>query len=252
MIWIWIAFIAFVLLMLALDLRVFHRKAHVVSVKEAIAWSAVWIAMGLAFAVFVYFAYESKWFGLGTAADAVDGVANGGATATEKYLTGYVVEKSLSVDNIFVFALIFGFFAVPPKYQHRVLFWGVLGALVLRALFIAAGAVALEAFHGVIYLFGAILLLTGLKLLFARDHEEHPERNPLFRLFRKLVPTSSEYEGDRFFTRVNGRRMATPAYRARFPAYVLAGTARRAVGRRALERPPVAAAGASGASSRAA
>ncbi len=120
--WIWIAFIAFVLLMLALDLGVFHRKAHVVSVKEALAWSAVWLCMGLSFSVFVYFAYEGQWFGLGTMADAVDGLTNSGIAATEKYLTGYIVEKSLSVDNIFVIAMIFGFFAVPPLYQHRVLF----------------------------------------------------------------------------------------------------------------------------------
>ena len=133
MIWIWIAFIAFVLLVLALDLGVFHRKAHVVGVKEALAWSAVWLAMGLAFAVFVYFAYDGQWFGLGAVVDAVDGLVNDGASATEKYLTGYVVEKSLSVDNVFVIAMIiFGFFAVPPIYQHRVLFWGILGALLLR------------------------------------------------------------------------------------------------------------------------
>src|SRR3990172_7736597 len=131
-IWPWAGFITFVLLMLALDLGVFHRKAHVVSVKEALAWSAVWLAMGLAFAVLVHFAYDSQWLGLGTVADAVDGLANDGATATEKYLTGYVVEKSLSVDNIFVIAMIFGSFSVPPLYQHRVLFWGILGALLDR------------------------------------------------------------------------------------------------------------------------
>ncbi|MFC1886888.1 hypothetical protein ACFLZM_07515, partial [Thermodesulfobacteriota bacterium] len=125
MIWIWMAFVAFVLLMLALDLGVFHRKAHVVSVKEAVAWSAVWIAMGLVFAVFVYFAYEGRWFGFGIVADAVDGLTNDGTTATEKYLTGCVVEKSLSMDNIFVISMIFSFFAVPSLYQHRVLFWGI-------------------------------------------------------------------------------------------------------------------------------
>ncbi len=132
MISVWIGFIAFVLLMLALDLGVFHRKSHVVSVREALGWSAVWISMGLSFSVFVYFAYAGQWFGLGTVVDAVDGLTNSGATATEKYLTGYVVEKSLSVDNIFVIAMIFSFFAVPPLYQHRVLFWGIIGALVLR------------------------------------------------------------------------------------------------------------------------
>ena len=127
MIWPWLGFLCFVLLMLALDLGVFHRKAHVVSVKEALLWSSVWVSLGMAFAIFVYFAYENKWLGLGTTIDAVDGAMNDGWAATEKYLTGYVVEKSLSVDNIFVIAMIFGFFAVPAIYQHRVLFWGVLG-----------------------------------------------------------------------------------------------------------------------------
>ncbi len=132
MILIWIGFIAFVLLMLALDLGVFNRKAHVVTVKEAIAWSAVWITLGLSFAIFIYFAYNAQWFGLGIASDPIDGVPNTGLTATEKYLTGYIVEKSLSVDNIFVIAMIFSFFAVPPLYQRRVLLWGILGALILR------------------------------------------------------------------------------------------------------------------------
>src|SRR5688500_4088457 len=140
MLWIWIGFILFILLLLALDLGVFHRKAHVVSVKEALTWSAVWIAMGLAFAVFVYFAYEGRWFGLGMVTDAVDGLPNDGATATEKYLTGYLVEKSLSVDNIFVISMSFTAFAVPPLYQHRVLFWGILGALALRGAMIGLGA----------------------------------------------------------------------------------------------------------------
>ena len=160
--WIWIAFIAFVLLMLALDLGVFHRKAHVVSVKEALAWSAVWLSMGLSFSVFVYFAYDGQWFGLGAMVDAVDGLANSGATATEKYLTGYVVEKSLSVDNIFVIAMIFGSFAVPPLYQHRVLFWGILGALLLRGAMIGVGAKLIAEFHWILYLFAAFLILTTM------------------------------------------------------------------------------------------
>jgi tellurite resistance protein TerC len=140
MIWAWIIFIIFILLMLALDLGVFHRKAHAVGVKEAVAWSALWITMGLSFAVLVYLAYESKWFDLGTAADTVDGLVNDGATAAEKYLTGYVVEKSLSIDNIFVISMIFSFFAVPPLYQHRVLFWGIIGALMMRGAMIGLGA----------------------------------------------------------------------------------------------------------------
>ena len=146
----WILFTLLILALLALDLGVFHRKAHVVSVKEALAWSAVWVAMGLAFAVFVYLAYDGQWFGLGTVADAVDGLANDGSTAAEKYLTGYVVEKSLSVDNIFVFLTLFSYFKVPSQYQHRVLFWGVLGALVMRGAMIAAGSALLGRFSWII------------------------------------------------------------------------------------------------------
>src|SRR4029079_1513536 len=130
-IWIWLGFLAFVLVLLALDLGVFHRKAHVFSVREALGWSAVGISLGLAFSAFVYFGYEHHWLGLGNTPDAVDGAINDGRTATGKYLTGYVVEKSLSVDNVFVMAMIFGILAVPPVYQHRVLFWGILGALVI-------------------------------------------------------------------------------------------------------------------------
>jgi tellurite resistance protein TerC len=132
MVSVWLGFFAFVLVMLALDLGVFHRESHVVSVKEALVWSAVWISLGLSFGGFVYYAYDGLWFGLGTVVDPVDGLPNDGARATGKYLIGYVVEKSLSVDNIFVIAMLFGFFALPPIYQHRVLFWGILGALLMR------------------------------------------------------------------------------------------------------------------------
>jgi len=136
MIVVWAGFILFVLLLLALDLGVFHRKAHVVSIREALGWSAVWVGLGLAFSGFVYFGYEHHWMGLGLAVDAVDGQINDGTSATVKYLTGYVIEKSLSVDNIFVIAMIFGFMAVPRIYQHRVLFWGILGALIMRGVMI--------------------------------------------------------------------------------------------------------------------
>ena len=142
MVTVWVGFIAFVLLMLALDLGVFHRSAHVVSVREALKWSGIWIAMGLTFSVFVYFAYEDHWFGLGLVADAVDDVINDGASAREKYLTGYLVEKSLSVDNIFVISIIFSAFAVPAISQHRVLFLGILGALVMRGVMISVGEYA--------------------------------------------------------------------------------------------------------------
>src|SRR5262245_46562877 len=146
MLWIWAGFVVFVLAMLALDLGVFHRKAHVVRVREALIWSGIWIALALAFSVLVYFGYENHWMGLGSAVDAVDGQVNHGKSALLKYLTGYVVEKSLSVDNIFVIAMLFSFFAVPSQYQHRVLFWGILGALVLRGAMIGAGAALIARF----------------------------------------------------------------------------------------------------------
>jgi tellurite resistance protein TerC len=187
--------------MLALDLGVFHRQAHVVTVREAVLWSAVWIAMGLAFAVFVYFAYEGQWFGLGTMVDAVDGLANDGARATEKYLTGYVVEKSLSVDNIFVIAMIFGSFAVPPLYQHRVLFWGILGALLLRGAMISVGAKVIAEYHWVLYLFAAFLIFTAIKMLFLKTEHTDPNKNIVVRWTRRLFPVTARLHGEHFIVR---------------------------------------------------
>ncbi len=201
MILIWIIFIAFVLVMLALDLGVFHRKAHVVSVKEALGWSAVWITMGLAFSVFVYFAYEGKWFGIGTVADAVDGLVNDGKTAMEKYLTGYVVEKSLSVDNIFVISMIFSFFAVPALYQHRVLFWGILGALLLRGVMIALGEKLIAEFHWILYLFAGFLIVTAIKMLFMKTEDSHPNQNVVVRLTRRFFPVTARFHGEHFMVR---------------------------------------------------
>jgi len=188
----WLGFTFFIVAMLVLDLGVFHRKAHVVGFREAVAWSVAWILLALAFNGWIYAAH--------------------GPQRGMEFLAGYVIEKALSVDNVFVFLVVFNTFAVPPHLQHRVLFWGVVGALAMRAAFIFAGVAALEAFHGVIYVFGAILLLTGVKLLVTRGREEHPESNPLFRLFRKLVPSSPDYDGARFFTRTDGRRIATPLF----------------------------------------
>ena len=213
MIWIWVGFIGFVLLMLALDLGVFHREAHVVSVKEAVAWSAVWIALGVTFAVFVYFGYEGKWLGLGTVVDAVDGLANSGATATGKYLTGYVVEKSLSVDNIFVIAMIFSFFAVPTLYQHRVLFWGILGALVLRGVMIWLGAKLIAEFHWVLYIFAAFLILTAIKMLFLKTENTDPNTNVVVRLTRRFFPVTARFHGEHFMVRAG----APASYEAEFP-----------------------------------
>ena len=186
----WIGFTLFVLAMLGLDLGVFHRKAHEVRVREALLWTAVWIALALLFNVGVHF-----WFGRERALE---------------FLTGYVIEKALSVDNIFVFLVIFKYFAVPAALQHRVLFWGILGALVMRAVFIFLGTALLQQFHWVIYIFGAFLVFTGVKLLLQRGSEMHPERNPLFRLFQRLVPSVSDYRGSHFSVVENGKRYATP------------------------------------------
>jgi TerC family integral membrane protein len=186
----WIAFNLFVLAMLALDLGVFNRKAHAPSLKEAAIWSGVWIALALAFSAGLYI-----W----------QGPENG-----TQFLTGYLIEKSLSVDNIFVFGLIFSTFAVPAAYQHRVLFWGVFGALVMRGVFIALGAALLDAFHWVIYLFGAFLVYTGIRIARHKEQQLHPDKNPLVRLARRVVPITQEYAGPRFFVRRAGRSWATP------------------------------------------
>lgn len=201
MIWIWVGFIVLVLLMLALDLGVFHREAHVVSIKEALTWSAVWITLGLSFSVFVYYGYENHWMGLGNTVDAVDGVLNNGMTATIKYLTGYVVEKSLSVDNIFVISMIFGFFAVPPIYQHRVLFWGILGALALRGVMIALGAALIAEYHWVLYVFGVFLIITAIKMLILKTDYTDPNQNIVVRLTRRFVPITSRFHGQHFAVR---------------------------------------------------
>jgi tellurite resistance protein TerC len=188
--WIWGAFVAFVLGMLALDLLVFQREAHAVSMREALAWSLVWIGLGLGFGLIIW-----AW--------------QGGDAAGE-YYAGYLIEKSLSVDNVFVFALLFSYFAVPAEYQHRVLFWGVLGALVLRAGFIAGGAALLDAFHWMIFVFGALLVITGIRMATHRGDEVRPDRNPVLRLLRRFVPITDGYRGPKFVVREEGRRWITP------------------------------------------
>ena len=188
----WIVFNIFVLALLALDLGVFHRKAHAVSVKEAAGWSVAWIALGLAFGVGIW------WFE--------------GKEPALQYLAGYLIEKSLSVDNIFVIALIFSYFAVPALYQHRVLFWGILGALVMRGALIGAGSFLLERFHFLVWVFGAFLVVTGIKMALHDNAELHPEKNPLVRLARRLLPVTNDYDGQKFFTRRDGRLFATPLF----------------------------------------
>ena len=190
--WLWAGFNLFILAMLALDLGVFHRKSHEVSIREATVWSFVWITLAMIF-------NAGLWYFRG-------------AEPAVQFFTGYLIEKSLSVDNIFVIALLFNYFTVPREYQHRVLFWGILGALVMRAAFILAGAALLAKFHWILYLFGAFLILTGLKMAIFRDAEVHPENNPLLKLVRRLVPVTNEYRKDHFFVREGGKRMATPLF----------------------------------------
>lgn len=190
--WLWTGFNLFVLAMLALDLGVFHRKAHVVSLKESLTWTFVWIALALVFNLGLWhFAGSQKAL---------------------EFFTGYVIEKSLSVDNVFVFALLFSYFAVPPLYQHKVLFWGILGALVMRAIMIVLGAALIAKFSWVIYLFGGFLILTGIKMIVKREEKLHPERNPVVRLFKRLMPVTADYRGDKFFVRENGLLAATPLF----------------------------------------
>jgi tellurite resistance protein TerC len=222
MIWIWAGFILFVLLMLALDLGVFHKEAHVVSVREALGWSAVWISLGLAFGVFVYFGYEHHWMGLGLAVDAVDGQVNDGASATVKYLTGYIIEKSLSVDNVFVIAMIFAFMAVPRIYQHRVLFWGILGALILRGVMIAVGAELIARYHWILYVFGVFLLVTAVKMLVIREHSD-PAQNLVVRWTKRLLSVTDQFHGEHFLVRAGSarsRKAAAPGLAARPDAAV--------------------------------
>lgn len=188
--WLWVGFGLLVIVMLAIDLGVFHRTAHEVRFKEAVAWSVVWIALALVFNVAVFY-----WRGTQSGVE---------------FLTGYLIEKSLSVDNIFVFLLIFNYFNVPPAYQHRVLFYGILGALVMRAIFIAAGIGLLTRFHWMVYVFGAFLVFTGIKMALSKKEEIHPERNPVLRLTRRLFRVTENYEGQRFFIRRQGLLFATP------------------------------------------
>lgn len=207
--WLYASFTAAVLGLLALDLGVFHREAHVVRFKEALTWSVVWIGLALLFGYGLYqyglwkFPQDPRLVGLDHAALAKQ-------TGLE-YLTGFVVEKSLSVDNIFVFLVVFGYFAIPAQHQHRVLFYGILGALFFRVVFISLGAVLMK-FHWVIWLFGIFLVLTGVKIIFAREKPVEPEKNPVIRLLRRLLPVTPQLRGDKFFLRENGVLYATPLF----------------------------------------
>jgi tellurite resistance protein TerC len=188
-IWWWIGFHVFIFVMLALDLGVFHRKSHTVSMREALSWSAIWVTLAMVFNVGVYF-------------------LKGHDSAIE-FLAGYLLEQSLSVDNLFVFLLVFSYFKVPADYQHKVLFWGIMGALIMRALFIGIGTVLIEQFHWILYIFGAFLVVTGIRMALDKGDEMNPEDNFLVKAFRKFFPVTDKYDGSNFFTMENGRRHAT-------------------------------------------
>ncbi|MBX3375866.1 MAG: TerC family protein [Phycisphaeraceae bacterium] len=214
--WFYAGFIALICMFLALDLGVFHRKAHVVSMKEAIAWTIVWVIAAMAFNFWIYFAYQNHWLGIGLNVPQLDGTTRDvhGFEAAKLYLTGYIVEKSLAMDNVFVIAMIFSYFAVPAIYQHRVLFWGIIGALLMRGFMIALGAALIYRFSWIIYVFGGFLILTALKMALIKSHGIDPEKNPLVRLVRRIYPVTTQYDGQRFFTRINGVRTATPLFLA--------------------------------------
>jgi tellurite resistance protein TerC len=188
----WVIFGVVVAAMMALDLGVFHRRAHTVKFKEALAWSAVWVALAIAFLGLVY------WWR--------------GAPAALEFLTGYVIEESLSVDNLFVFLLIFSYFKVSPQHQHEVLFWGILGAMVFRAIFVVAGVTLIHRFEWIIYVFGAVLIVSGLKMAFEKDKKIRPEKNPVLQLFRRLMPVTEQYEGGKLFVTRNRSLLATPLF----------------------------------------
>ncbi len=199
-IWVWVAFNAFVLAMLAIDLGVFHRQAHEVSVREAAGWSVTWIALSLTFNLGLYFIMGSQ--------------------AGLEFLTGYLIEKALSVDNIFVFVLIFSYFGVPSRYQHRILFWGIIGALLLRGAMIGAGAYLIERFHWIVYVFGAFLVFTGIRMATQDEQAIDPDANPIIKLMRRVMPVTNTYDGQKFFTRA-ALRAGGPVRRAATPLFVV-------------------------------
>jgi tellurite resistance protein TerC len=188
----WILFNAFVLLMLALDLGVFHRKTHEVSLKESLTWTFVWVFLALVFNAIIYY-----WRGQQQALE---------------FFTGYLVEKALSVDNIFVFIMIFTYFQIPSKYQHKVLFWGIIGALIMRVIFIFAGIALIEKFHFTIYIFGALLIYTGYKMFYHNNAKIEPDKNPVIKFFKKIMPITPDLQEDKFFVKQNGKRFATPLF----------------------------------------
>lgn len=200
----WIIFFVLVFILLALDLGVFHKNAHSISTKEAAGWTVLWVSLALGFSIVVYFAYENGWV---ANPDQLDG-----REAVLEYITGYLIEQSLSMDNIFVIAVIFAYFKIPKPYQHRVLFWGILGALVFRGLMIGVGTVLIQRFEWIIYVFGALLLYSAYRMIASKDEEIHPDQNPVIKLVRRFFPVTSEFDKDHFFVRKEGIKYATPLF----------------------------------------
>lgn len=217
MIWLYAGFVVFVLLMLALDLGVVNRGNKEIRARDALIFTGVCVLLALLFNVLVYFIYENHWFGIGIHQSIQpDGqvveTRVPGSEAAIQFLTGWILEYSLSLDNIFVIAVVFQFFQVPRKYQHRVLFWGILGALIMRGIMIALGAVLIEKFKWIIYVFGGLLIITAVKMLRSQDEEIHPNNNPLVRLARRLYPVTSDFEEEKFFSKIGNRRAITPLF----------------------------------------
>ncbi len=212
--WVYAGFVAVVLVLLALDLGVFHRKAHAPSMREALAWTAVWITLGVSFSVAVYFLYESHLLGLGHAVPVIGSPGQtmtlDGTEATRLYITAYIVEKSLSMDNIFVIAMIFTSLAIPPAFQHRVLYWGIVGALIMRGLMIGLGAVVVAELSWIVYVFGGVLIVSAFKMALAREEPADPSNNRLVRLMSRVLPMSRELDGQRLISRIGGRWHGTP------------------------------------------
>jgi len=200
----WIVFLVLVFLLLALDLGVFHKNSHTISTKEAAGWTALWVTLAFSFSVVVYYAYELSWVAN------PEGLTGRGAVL--EYITGYLIEQSLSMDNIFVIAIIFAYFKIPKLYQHRVLFWGILGALVFRGLMIGVGTVLIQRFEWIIYVFGALLLYSAYRMLFSKDEEIHPDQNPVIKLVRRFFPVTSDFHEDNFFIKQKGITYATPLF----------------------------------------
>lgn len=206
---VWIAFIALIGLFLALDLGVFNKEPHKISTKEALRWTTFWVSLSLLFSIFIYYAYENHWFGIGETV----GLHSTGWDAALTYLTGYIVEQSLSLDNVFVIAVIFSYFHIQMKYQHRVLFWGIVGALVFRGLMIGAGAILVQQFDWIMYVFGVILLWTAYKMLKSDDEKIHPENNPVVMQLRKILPVTKNLRREQFFVKWKGKTVAmTPLF----------------------------------------